>query len=169
MRSEVGAAALLRLAAERGFTIATAESLTGGRLAAALTAVPGASEVYVGGVVAYSPALKEELLGVPSSVVATHGVVSAECARAMAAGARARTGATYGVSTTGVAGPDPSEGKRPGTVFVGVDGPGGASAVALDLVGDRATIQDRTCAEALAALLDRLWSSGLPPEETPTG
>jgi nicotinamide-nucleotide amidase len=163
------AAALLRLAAELGATIATAESLTGGRLAAALTAVPGASAVYVGGVVAYSPAVKEEVLGVPASLVAAHGVVSAECARAMAAGVRARTRATYAVSTTGVAGPDPSEGRRPGTVYVGLAGPDGASAIALDLVGDRATIQDRTCAEALAALSERLSPPGRTPEETPTG
>jgi PncC family amidohydrolase len=169
MRGEDRAAALLRRLEEAGATLATAESLTGGRLAAALTVVAGASRVYVGGVVAYSPAVKEQVLGVPASVVEAHGVVSAECARAMAAGVRARTGATYGVSTTGVAGPEPSEGKRVGTVFVGVDGPGGSTAVALELVGDRATIQDRTCAEALAALSDRLYPSGLPPEETPTG
>jgi nicotinamide-nucleotide amidase len=169
MTGDGRAAALLRRLEDADATLATAESLTGGRLAAALTAVPGASSVYVGGIVAYSPAVKEELLGVPSSLVATHGVVSAECAQAMAVGVRARTGATYSVSTTGVAGPDPSEGKHVGTVFVGLDGPGGTTVVALELVGDRATIQDRTCTEAMAALSDRISSPGVPTEETPTG
>ncbi|WP_344301702.1 CinA family protein [Nocardioides bigeumensis] len=150
------AARLLRTAEGAGATLAVAESLTGGRLAAALTAVPGASAVVLGGVVAYSPEMKRDLLGVPATLIETHGVVSAECARAMATGVRAVTGATYGVSTTGVAGPEPSEGHPVGTVFVGVDGPGGTTALALELTGDRATIQARTVAEALGALADRL-------------
>ena len=140
-------------------TIATAESLTGGRLAAALTTVPGASAAYVGGVVAYAPSVKQDLLGVPAALVEAYGVVSPECARAMALGVRAATGATYGLSTTGVAGPDVSEGKPVGTVFVGVDGPGGTTALALELTGDRAAIQDRTVVEALEALLERLTAS----------
>jgi nicotinamide-nucleotide amidase len=159
------------LAGEAGATVATAESLTGGRLAAALTAVPGASAVYVGGVVAYAPSVKRDLLGVPAGLVEVHGVVSAECARAMALGVRAATGATYGVSTTGVAGPDASEGKPVGTVYVGVDGPGGTTALALELTGNRAAIQDRTVVEALEALLERLAGApaggSLPTEETP--
>ena len=106
--------------------------------------MPGASRVYVGGVVAYAPSVKQDLLGVPAGIVAAHGVVSAECARAMALGVRAATGATYGVSTTGVAGPDPQRASPSGTVFVGLDGPGGTTALALELTGDRATIQDRT-------------------------
>jgi nicotinamide-nucleotide amidase len=118
--------------------------------------VPGASAVVLAGVVAYAPEMKRELLGVPAQVIETHGVVSAECARAMAVGVRAVTGATYGVSTTGVAGPEPSEGHPVGTVFVGVDGPGGSTALALELSGDRASIQARTVAEALDALADRL-------------
>lgn len=117
---------------------------------------------------AYAPALKRDLLGVPEQLIDTHGVVSAECALAMAMGVRQVTGATYGVSTTGVAGPDPSEGKPVGTVFVGVDGPGGTTALALELTGDRSRIQDRTVAEALQALLERLAATGLPAEETPT-
>ncbi|GAA2113267.1 hypothetical protein GCM10009843_00760 [Nocardioides bigeumensis] len=112
--------------------------------------------MVLGGVVAYSPEMKRDLLGVPATLIETHGVVSAECARAMATGVRAVTGATYGVSTTGVAGPEPSEGHPVGTVFVGVDGPGGTTALALELTGDRATIQARTVAEALGALADRL-------------
>lgn len=136
----------------RGLTVATAESLTGGRLAALLTAVPGASATYVGGVVAYASELKVSILGVSPAIVEEYGVVSAECAVAMASGARALTGASYALSTTGVAGPDRQEGHPPGTVFVGVAGPDDVTALALELVGDRATIQDRTCVEALSAL-----------------
>lgn len=143
---------LLEALARRGATLSTAESLTGGRLAALITGVPGASRTYVGGVVAYATEVKQRLLGVSDALVATHGVVSAECARAMAEGARDRFGATYALATTGVAGPDPQEGKRAGTVFVGVAGPGEVTAVALELVGDRTAIQARTCDEALVAL-----------------
>jgi nicotinamide-nucleotide amidase len=135
-----------------GWTVASAESLTGGRLAARFTATPGASETYLGGVVTYATALKQSLLGVPDELVAEHGVVSAACARAMASGVRGITGATYGVATTGVAGPDEQEGKPPGTVFVGIAGPGLLDVVALELSGDRAGITERTCDEALSAL-----------------
>ena len=145
--------ALLR---ERDATVATAESLTGGQLAAALTAVPGASATYVGGVVAYATSVKQEVLGVPDAVVSGPGVISSECALAMARGVVALTGATYGVSTTGVAGPDRQEGHPPGVVHLGLVGPGVASAVALELVGDRATITRRTVEEALTALADLL-------------
>lgn len=137
---------------ERGETVATAESLTGGQLAALLTAAPGASETYLGGVVSYATQAKVDVLGVDPGLVERHGVVSAECARAMARGARGLMGATYAVSTTGVAGPDEQEGKPPGTVYVGVAGPGGDVGIALELVGGRSAIQDRTCQEALSAL-----------------
>ncbi|HEX6151729.1 nicotinamide-nucleotide amidohydrolase family protein [Nocardioides sp.] len=147
---------VLDLLAGRGETLATAESLTGGRLAALVTAVPGASRVYVGGVVSYATAVKQDLLGVPELVVERHGVISPECARAMAEGARHRLSATYSISTTGVAGPDPQEGHPPGTVFVGIAGPGGVTALALELAGSRSTIQDRTCTEALEAVADIL-------------
>ena len=154
--AEPAATEVVRLLRLRGATAASAESLTGGRLAALLTEIPGSSEVFRGGVVAYATDVKIAVLDVPEAVVEQHGVVSAECARAMARGVRRLTGATYGVSTTGVAGPDEQEGKPVGTVYVGVAGPDGDSAVALELVGDRATIQDRTCREAVLALADRL-------------
>jgi PncC family amidohydrolase len=102
--------------------------------------------------VTYATEAKVEVLGVDQAIVDEHGVVSAECARAMARGVRALMGATYAVSTTGVAGPEEQEGKEPGTVYVGLAGPHGDAAIALDLVGDRQKIQDRTCAEALSAL-----------------
>jgi len=148
--------AVLDLLASRGETLATAESLTGGRLASLVTAVPGASRVYVGGAVAYATSAKQDLLGVPDALVVRYGVVSPECARAMAEGARNRLGATYAISTTGVAGPDPQDGHPVGTVFVGIAGPDGVTALALELAGNRSTIQERTCAEALAAVADVL-------------
>ncbi|MET0525082.1 MAG: CinA family protein [Nocardioides sp.] len=134
-----------------GSTIATAESLTGGRLAVALTDVPGASETYLGGVVSYATEIKASVLDVSAEIIDRHGVVSPECAKAMASGVRAVMGATYGISTTGVAGPADQEGKPPGTVFVGVAGPGLLEVVALELTGKRGQIQDRTCREAFAA------------------
>jgi len=146
------AAEALALLGAAGATLATVESLTGGRLAAAVTAVPGASSSYLGGFVTYATALKESLVGVPHELVEEYGVVSAECARAMAAGCRAATGATYAVATTGVAGPDQQDGQPVGTVFVGVAGPERVSALAMELVGDRHQIQDRACREALSAL-----------------
>src|SRR3982751_2487950 len=148
---EPDAVEALALLGSAGASLATAESLTGGRLAAVVTAVPGASTSYVGGFVTYSEALKESLLGVPHDLVERYGVVSAECVRAMAAGCRQATGATYALATTGVAGPELQEGKPVGTVFVAIAGPDGVSALTMELVGDRHQIQDRTCREALSA------------------
>lgn len=141
---------------EREQTVATAESLTGGRLGMLLTETPGSSATYVGGVVAYATSLKMSVLGVPEGLVETHGVVSAECAAAMAQGVRELSGASFAVSTTGVAGPEPQEGKPAGTVYVGVAGPDEATVVALELSGSRFDIRDRTCAEALSALAGML-------------
>ncbi|MDO9495501.1 MAG: CinA family protein [Nocardioides sp.] len=143
-------------------TVATAESLTGGRLAVLLTTAPGASRSYLGGVVSYATDVKTRVLDVPAAVVDEHGVVSAACARAMADGIRRLMGTTYGVSTTGVAGPEPQEEKPPGTVYVAVAGPAGVTALSLELSGDRETIQRRTCGEALSAL-----AVVLREEETP--
>ena len=145
-----------------GATVATAESLTGGRLAAALTDTPGASETFLGGVITYATELKQTLLGVEEAVVERYGVVSPECARAMASGVRAVTGSTYGLATTGVAGPTEQEGKAVGTVYVGIAGPGLLEAVSLELSGKRQRIQERTCQEALVA-----FESVLRREETP--
>ena len=160
----VSAADVHALLRERGATLATAESLTGGRLAALLTAVPGSSETYVGGVVSYATSVKTDVLGVPTEVVERYGVVSAECARAMATGARRVLGATYAVSTTGVAGPGPQDGIPAGTVYVAVAGPESVAAVALELVGGRQAVQDRTCEEALSVV-----SAILTGEETSLG
>ena len=156
--------AVLQQLIAQSATVATAESLTGGRLASRFTAVPGASAAYVGGVVTYATELKQSLLGVPPELVADHGVVSSECAAAMARGVQALTGATYAVSTTGVAGPDLQEGKPAGTVYVGIAGPDGSQTFALELAGDRNAIQERTCDEAMSALAGMLRK-----EETPLG
>ncbi len=149
---EPDAVEALTLLGSAGATLATAESLTGGRLASVVTAVPGASASYLGGFVTYATALKEALLGVPHDLVERYGVVSGECAQAMAAGCRDATGATYALATTGVAGPESQEGKPVGTVFVGIAGPEGVSALSMELVGGRHQIQDRACREALSAL-----------------
>jgi PncC family amidohydrolase len=143
------ALALLRTT---GATLATVESLTGGLLAGAVTAVPGASTSYLGGFVTYATELKETLVGVPHDLVERYGVISAECAQAMATGCREATGATYGLATTGVAGPDSQEGKPVGTVYVGIASPDGVRALTLELVGDRQRIRTRACREALSAL-----------------
>ena len=162
---EPDAGEALSLLGSAGATLATAESLTGGRLAALMTEIPGSSEVYRGGVVSYATDLKVEVLDVPQALVEQYGVVSEECARAMAHGVRRLTGATYGVSTTGVAGPDRQEGKPVGTVYIALAGPEGRDAVvALELVGDRGSIQDRTCEEAL-----RVVVAHIPGEEPGLG
>jgi len=150
------AARVLASLARREETLATAESLTGGLLAARLTDVPGASRSFVGGVVSYATRVKVSTLGVPASVVEEHGVVSEECALAMASGVRDRLAATWGLSTTGVAGPDEQEGRPVGTVWVAVAGPAGATARLLDLDGDRAAIRQATCAAVLGLLDDQL-------------
>jgi len=140
----------------RGATVATAESLTGGQLAVRLTNQPGSSATYVGGAVTYATELKRSLLEVPAEVIESVGVVSAECAEAMASGIRRLTGATYGLSTTGVAGPEPQEGKPVGTVYVGVAGPDFVRAVGVRLDGTRAQIQSQTCDRVLHELMDAL-------------
>lgn len=114
------------LLAERHATVAVAESLTGGLLGAELTAMPGSSATFAGGVIAYATPLKHSLLGVPAELLAEHGAVHPDVAAAMAQGVRDRLGATYGVAVTGVAGPEPQDGYPVGTVHVAVADFGGA-------------------------------------------
>ncbi len=140
------------LLVSRAESVASAESLTGGELAALLSGQPGASASYVGGVVSYATSVKQQVLEVPEQLVAAYGVVSAECAEAMAQGIRRLTGATWGVSSTGVAGPTEQEGRPVGTVFVGVAGPVNVRSVRLALDGDRTGIRAQACLEALEAL-----------------
>lgn len=150
------AARVLEALAGRGETLATAESLTGGLLSARLTDVPGASRSFVGGVVSYATRVKVAVLGVPDELVEEHGVVSEECALAMARGVRGRLDATWGLATTGVAGPDRQEGREVGTVWVAFAGPRGATAHLLDLSGDRSAIRQAACVAVLELLAREL-------------
>jgi nicotinamide-nucleotide amidase len=135
---------------ERGWSIATAESCTGGLLAGRLTKLPGSSDVVEGGIVSYSNAVKEQALGVDPALIAAHGAVSAEVAAAMAAGARERLGVDVAVSTTGIAGPGGGSDEKPvGTVHVAVAGPDGGLSRHLRLPGDRGRVRELTTTAAL--------------------
>ena len=141
---------VLDLLRARDLTLATAESCTGGLVAARLTDVPGSSDVFLGGIIAYADEVKIAQLGVPEGVLAEHGAVSEEAAAAMAQGARARLGADVAVSVTGVAGPGGGTGEKPvGLVFLHAAGPGGELARRLDFPGDRETIRQRAAVVAL--------------------
>lgn len=139
-----------------GGTVAVAESLTGGLVLAALTSVAGASSVVRGGIVAYATDLKAQMLGVDGALLARTGAVDPEVARAMAAGARARLGATWAVATTGEAGPESASGQPVGTVHVAVVGPGVDRLRALQLAGDRAAVRAASVTAALELLADAL-------------
>jgi len=143
---------------ERGLTIAVAESLTGGQLVARLIDTPGASAVVLGGVVAYSTELKHTLLGVPASLLAAHGAVDPDVARAMAAGVRTALAvggvpADVGIATTGVAGPEPQDGQAVGTVWVGLAIGGRVDAFPFFFSGSRADIRSQAVDAAMAILL----------------
>jgi competence/damage-inducible protein CinA-like protein len=141
---------VLDLCRERGLTLGTAESCTGGMVAARLTAVPGASEAFRGSVVSYADDVKQQSLAVREELIAEHGAVSAEVAAAMAHGARERLGVDVAVAVTGVAGPGGgTEAKPVGLVFVHAVGPGGESAVRTELPGDRDMIRGRATAASL--------------------
>jgi competence/damage-inducible protein CinA-like protein len=141
---------VLDLCRARGLTLATAESSTGGLVAARLTSVPGASDVFLGSVVAYANGVKEVGLGVPREILEQHGAVSAEAAAAMARGARERLGADIAVAVTGVAGPDGGTEEKPvGLVFVHAVGPDGEEARRTELPGDREMVRGRATAAAL--------------------
>ena len=150
------AAAVVAELVRRGETVATCESLTGGLLCAELTTVPGSSAVVRGGLVTYATDLKTSLADVPAELVQRYGVVSRDVAEAMAQGARTACGATWGIGTTGAAGPDPLDGRPPGTVCIAVAGPDGASSVEQLLGGDRAEVRRRTVVAALELLVSRL-------------
>jgi len=147
------AATVVAALTRRAETLAVAESFTGGLVCARIVDVAGSSTVLRGGVIAYATDLKHSLLGVPAALVASRGAVDPEVARAMAAGVRERLGATWGLATTGVAGPTGQDGKPPGTGFVAVAGPGGlVEVVPLLLPGSRPAVRDASARAALAAL-----------------
>lgn len=156
-----GATEVVAALRERGWTVATAESLTAGLVAATLADVPGASAVLRGGVVVYATELKHSLADVPVEVLETHGAVSADTARALAVGAARRCGADVGIGLTGVAGPDRQEGVAVGTVHVGICVPDRQPwSVELALSGDRREIRVRACGAALALVTDAARASG---------
>jgi len=148
--------AVIEMLIARGETLAVAESLTGGLLAAALTGVPGASAVFRGGVVAYATDLKAILLDVPTGLLDRHGAVHPAVAAAMAEGARRRLSAAVGAATTGVAGPDPADGQPVGTVHIAVSTAGGTTTRALALSGDRHQIRAATVGQSLSLLIAAL-------------
>ena len=158
-----------KLLTERGLTLATAESCTGGQIAARITALSGASSVYRGGVVSYWTSVKAEVLGVPQTLLDQYGAVSEECARSMAENARRITGADIGLSVTGVAGPDPDERNNPvGLVYVGLASPDGTWCRKLELGKRRRDrIQDLAANHAYDML--RRCLTGLPVEQSGTG
>ena len=152
---------VLTVLRSRGETLAVAESLTGGLLAATIVDVPGASRAFRGGLVVYATELKATLAGVPQELLRARGPVDPDVAAALAAGARQRCGADWGLSTTGVAGPDPQEGKPVGMVYLGVSGPAGFGLVRrLDLDGDRAAIRRAAVSGALDLLGRALVGNG---------
>ncbi|MFN3865302.1 MAG: CinA family protein [Demequina sp.] len=148
--SRPDADAVLILARAAGLTVATAESLTGGALSAALVEVAGASESLRGAVVAYAVEVKHDVLGVSQSLLDDPGPVSREVAEAMAAGVRRVMTANIGIATTGVAGPEPHGGQAPGTVWVAVDLDGTVTARRLQVEGDRGSVARGAVAGALA-------------------
>jgi nicotinamide-nucleotide amidase len=135
---------------EQGKTLATAESCTGGLVSHKITCVPGSSEYFAGGVVAYSNDLKERFLDVAPILLEEHGAVSSQVARAMAAGIRARTGADFGVSVTGIAGPTGGTKEKPvGTVFIGLSTPDETIDIPCRFPGDRWQVQELTAVKSL--------------------
>ncbi len=156
--SGADAAKVLADLAARGQTLAVAESLTGGLLAATIVDVPGASKVFRGGLVVYATELKALLAGVPEDLLARCGPVDPDVAALLAAGARDRCRADWGLATTGVAGPDSQGNVAPGRVYLGLAGPDGGRRTArrLDLSGDRATIRQGAVRAALDLLAEAI-------------
>lgn len=155
------AAPLVALLRDRGLTIAVAESLTGGLLVAELVAVPGASRVLLGGVVAYSTSLKRDLVGVDAGLLEREGAVHPEVARQLAERVRAVLAvdgrpADVGIGTTGVAGPEPQDGRPVGEVHVAVAMPDGTAVRSLRLHGDREAIRRAAVSESLVLLAESL-------------
>ena len=138
----------------KGKTLCTAESLTGGGIGAALTAVPGASEVYVGGVISYTNEVKEKVLGVPAGILDQHGAVSMQTAGCMADGVRRLLDADIAVSVTGLAGPTGDEfGHDVGTVFIGYSSEEVTIVREYHFSGDRASVRQQTVEAALVLIL----------------
>ncbi|WP_037607505.1 CinA family protein [Streptacidiphilus rugosus] len=151
-----GAEAVLARLVRAGATVAVAESLTGGLLAAEFVAVPGASKAFRGSVTAYATELKGSVLGVDVALLAARGAVDPDVAAQMAAGVRRLMGADFGLATTGVAGPEPQDGHPVGTVYVAVSSEGGESVSSLHLSGDRVTIRRKAVSAAVELIAQAL-------------
>ena len=132
-------------------TLATAESITGGGLGAAITSVPGASDVFLGGLITYSDQSKTKFLDIAKRILTKHTAVSEEVAIAMAQSARKQFGTDYAIATTGVAGPGKAYGQKAGTVWVAIDSKKGPVTLCLALSGTREDIRHATIQSALAA------------------
>lgn len=144
---------IIQAATKKGITITTAESCTGGMVAAALTSISGASVVFKMGFITYANSAKTKLLGVPEALLKKHGAVSKEVAKAMAEGARKRSGATIAISITGIAGPSGGSIKKPvGTVFIGLATLQKTSVEKYHFSGTRAQIRKLATRHALALL-----------------
>ena len=143
-----------------GATVGVAESLTGGLVVSRLVEVPGASVAVRGGVVAYATDLKHSVLGVDAGLLAAGGAVQAEVAEQMAIGVRRVLGSTYGLGTTGVAGPTEQDGRPVGRAFIAVAGPDGVRVRQLDLQGDRAAVREACTLAVLQLLAAQLAGPG---------
>ena len=139
----------------RGLTVSLAESCTGGLVAATITEIAGSSGYFLGGIVSYANSAKEGILDVPGATLAAHGAVSAQTARAMAHGARARFGASLAASVTGIAGPDGGSVEKPvGLTYVGLASADGVDVRRLQLAGDRQAIREAAAQAVLEWLLE---------------
>jgi len=148
------AARLISVCRARNATIATAESCTGGLIGGALTAIPGSSAVFRGGIIAYADEVKQRLLGVPQATLARHGAVSAETVKAMALGALKRTGAEYAVAVSGIAGPGGGTREKPvGLVFIAAAGKSRVTVSRHLFTGSRHSVRLQTVRAALSLLL----------------
>lgn len=155
----VAAAAAVHALVDRQQTLSVAESLTGGLLAATIVEIAGVSAVFRGGLVVYATDLKHTLAGVPRRLLDERGPVDPDVAVALAEGVRARCGTDWGLATTGVAGPEPQDGKPVGLVYVAVAGPAGATAQELNLPGSRADVRTASVTCALSLLVAELRGS----------
>jgi nicotinamide-nucleotide amidase len=155
----VAAAAVVHQLVERRQTLSVAESLTGGLLAATIVDIAGVSAVFRGGLVVYATELKHTLAGVPQALLDERGPVDPDVALALAAGVRERCGTDWGLATTGVAGPEPQDGKPVGMVFVAAAGPGVATVRELSLPGARTDIRTASVSSALSLLAEQLRRS----------
>lgn len=157
--SDPAAERLVSLLLENNMTLSTAESCTGGLLASKITSVPGVSAVYAGGFVTYATIEKHKMLGVPKKTLKKLGAVSKKTAKQMASGAAKRTGTDTAISVTGNAGPDASEGKPVGLVYIGICIDGKSSGHKFMFTGDRQSIREQAADMGLKLLAEKLSSA----------